>query len=87
MRAGIHEEHEMAILTSRVRAQGGSVVTTIPAEAARRMGICPGADLFWVEDGTGGYRVTAFDPARVGILRAHDAVMDEYRDVFASLAR
>jgi putative addiction module antidote len=77
----------MPILTSKARAQGGSVSTTIPAEAVRRMGLNPGDELYWVEDGMGGYHVSASDPARAAMLRAHAEIMDEYRDVFAALAK
>jgi putative addiction module antidote len=77
----------MAILTSKARTQGGSVSTTIPTEAIRRMGLEPGDELYWVEDGMGGYHVTASNPERAAMLRAHAEIMDEYRDVFAALAR
>jgi len=77
----------MAILTSKVRAQGGSASTTLPAEAARRMGVEPGDELFWIEDGAGGYRVSPISPERLAMLKAHDVVMAEYRDVFAALAK
>jgi putative addiction module antidote len=77
----------MAVLTSKARAQGGSISTTIPTEATRRMGVDPGDELFWVEDGAGGYHVTAANPERTAMLRAHAEIMDEYRDVFAALAK
>lgn len=77
----------MPVLTSRARAQGGSVSTTIPTEATRRMGLNPGDELFWVEDGMGGYHVTASNPERAEMLRVHAEIMDEYRDVFAALAK
>jgi putative addiction module antidote len=77
----------MPVLTSKARAQGGSVSTTIPTEATRRMGVNPGDELFWVEDGEGGYRVSASNPTRAAMLRAHGEIMDEYRDVFAALAK
>ena len=77
----------MPVLTSKARSQGGSVSTTIPTEATRRMGVNPGDELFWVEDGEGGYRVSPSNPARAAMLRAHAEIMDEYRDVFAALAK
>jgi hypothetical protein len=77
----------MPILTSKARAQGGSVSTTIPTEATRRMGVNPGDELYWVEDGMGGYHVSASSPARAAMLRSHAEIMDEYRDVFAALAK
>ena len=77
----------MSVLTSKARAQGGSVSTTIPTEATRRMGVTAGDELFWVEDGMGGYHVSASNPDRADMLRAHAEIMDEYRDVFAALAK
>jgi putative addiction module antidote len=75
------------LLTSKTRGQGGSVTTTIPAEVARKLGVQPGDELFWVEDGAGGYHVTPLDPATQEMLEAHEEIIREYRDVFAALAR
>jgi bifunctional DNA-binding transcriptional regulator/antitoxin component of YhaV-PrlF toxin-antitoxin module len=75
----------MPILTSKARAQSGVLSTTIPTEVARRMGVKSGDELFLVEDGSGGYHVSASNPERAAMLRAHAEVMDEYRDVFAAL--
>ena len=77
----------MPILTSKARAKGGSLFTTIPAEVIRRMGVKSGDELYWIEDGMGGYRVFASNPERTAMLRAHAEIMDEYRDVFAELAK
>jgi putative addiction module antidote len=77
----------MPILTSRARADGDSVSTTIPAEVIRRMGIKPGDELFWIEDGRGGYHVAASNPERAALLGAHAQIMDEHRDAFAALAK
>ena len=74
-------------LSSKARAQGGSVSTTIPTEVTRRMGVHPGDELYWVEDGTGGYHVTTVNPQRAAMLRAHEEVMTEYKEVFAALAK
>ena len=41
----------MAILVSKTRAQGASVVTTLPAEVARRLAVTAGQELEWIEDG------------------------------------
>jgi bifunctional DNA-binding transcriptional regulator/antitoxin component of YhaV-PrlF toxin-antitoxin module len=77
----------MHILTSKARAQGGSVSTTIPVEAARRMGVDPGDEIYWVSDGEGGYHVSVSNPTRASMLRAHGEIMDEHGDVFAALAK
>ena len=73
-------------ITSRTRQQGGSVTTTIPTEVARKMGLQPGEELFWVEDGSGGYHVAPMRPDIREILEAHEDVLAEYRQVFKSLA-
>ena len=76
----------MARLTSKTRAQGASVVTTLPAEVVRRLGIPPGHELDWIEDGMGGFRVVPHSPDLVEALGAHDRVMAEYDSVFRKLA-
>jgi bifunctional DNA-binding transcriptional regulator/antitoxin component of YhaV-PrlF toxin-antitoxin module len=73
-------------ITSRTRQQGGSITTTIPTEVTRKMGLRPGEELFWVEDGSGGYHVTPTRPGIRNILEAHEDVLTEYRDVFKALA-
>ena len=74
-------------LVSKARSQGGSVSTTIPTEAIRRMGVNPGDEIYWIEDGSGGYHVSPVSPERAAMLRAHEGIMKEYRDVFAALAK
>jgi antitoxin component of MazEF toxin-antitoxin module len=81
------QEFTMPVLMSKARRQGGSVSTTIPAEAARRMGVNGGTELVWVEDGLGGYHVSPSNPERMMMLQAHEEVMDEYKDVFAALIK
>ena len=73
-------------ITSRTRQQGGSVTTTIPTEVARKMGLQAGEELFWVEDGSGGYHIVPMRPDIREILEAHKDVLSEYRQVFKSLA-
>ena len=77
----------MSILTSRTRAQGASVVTTLPAEVARRLAIAPGQELEWIEDGMGGFRVIPHMPETAEALEAHTQVMAEYDGVFRALAK
>jgi len=77
----------MDILTSRTRAQGASVVTTLPAEVVRRLGIGPGDELEWIEDGLGGFRVAPHAPESVQVVEAHAKVMTEYDAVFRALAK
>ena len=35
------------VLKTKTRAQGGSVVATLPAEVARRLAVWPGQELYW----------------------------------------
>jgi antitoxin component of MazEF toxin-antitoxin module len=75
------------LLSTKARAQGGSLTTSIPAEVARRLGVAAGTDLFWVEDGQGGYRVYPGGDKTRRILEAHEEAISDYRDVFRELAK
>ena len=75
------------ILTSRIRAQGASDITTIPAEVVRRIGASAGQELAWIEDGMGGFRVVQHTPELAKALAAHEAIMAEYDSVFRELAK
>jgi putative addiction module antidote len=77
----------MTRLSSKTRAQGASVVTTLPAEVVRRLGIPPGEELDWIEDGMGGFRVVPHTPELAEALDAHEAIMAEYDSVFRELAK
>jgi bifunctional DNA-binding transcriptional regulator/antitoxin component of YhaV-PrlF toxin-antitoxin module len=74
-------------LTSRTRVQGASVVTTVPAEVVRRLGIPAGQELEWIEDGMGGFRVVPRSPELSEALDAHEEIMAEYDSVFRELAK
>jgi putative addiction module antidote len=75
------------LLTSKTLGQEGSVTVTIPIEVVRKLGLQPGDELFWVEDSTGGYHVTPLDPERQEMLKAHEEIIREYRDVFSALSK
>jgi hypothetical protein len=75
------------LLNTKARAQGGSLATSIPAEVARRLGLAPGTDLFWIEDGQGGYRVFPGGDKTRRILEAHEEAIIDYREVFSELAK
>lgn len=77
----------MQSLRSRTRAQGASVVTTLPAEVARRLGVAAGQELEWIEDGMGGFRVVPHTPEMGEALDAHAKIMAEYDSVFRALAK
>lgn len=77
----------MAILVSKTRAQGASVVTTLPAEVARRLSVTAGQELEWIEDGMGGFRVVPHAPDTAKALAVHEQIMAEYDAVFRALAK
>ncbi len=70
------------MLTSKARAQGASVVTTLPAEVVRRFGIRAGSELAWFEDGLGGFRVVAYPPELQAAMSTHEEIMANYDDLF-----
>jgi bifunctional DNA-binding transcriptional regulator/antitoxin component of YhaV-PrlF toxin-antitoxin module len=77
----------MSTLSSITRAQGASVVTTVPAEVVRRLGIPPGQRLHWIEDGLGGFRVVPHSEDLAEATSAHEEIMAEYDGVFRELAK
>ncbi len=76
----------MATLTTKTRAQGSSVVTTLPSEVVRRLGINAGEALSWVEDGMGGFHVSPHGPAVERLLDANERMMSRHGSVFRKLA-
>ncbi|HJR53939.1 MAG TPA: AbrB/MazE/SpoVT family DNA-binding domain-containing protein [Gemmatimonadota bacterium] len=62
------------------------MITTLPAEVARRLGIQPGQELEWLEDGMGGFRVVPHTAETAQALEAHARLMAEYDSVFRALA-
>ena len=77
----------MSTLSSTTRRQGASIVTTLPAEVVRRLGIPPGQRLDWIEDGMGGFRVVPHSAELEAASEAHEAIMAEYDAVFRELAK
>ena len=77
----------MSTLSSRTRAQGASIVTTLPAEVTRRLGITPGQALDWIEDGMGGFRVVRHSEPLAEALAIHEELMTEYDSAFRALAK
>jgi antitoxin component of MazEF toxin-antitoxin module len=77
----------MGSLTGKTRAQGASLVTILPAEVVRRLGIPAGQELEWIEDGLGGFRVVPDVGTLAEALHAHEAIMAEYDAVFRELAK
>ena len=75
------------IYKMKTRAQGGSIVATLPAEVTRRLAVQPGQTLYLRESGPGAYSISALDPEQVAALEAMEEVLVQYRDVFAALAK
>ena len=63
------------------------MVTTLPAEVARRLGLTAGQELEWIEDGLGGFRVVPHSAETAEALEAHAKIMGEYDSVFRALAK
>jgi antitoxin component of MazEF toxin-antitoxin module len=74
------------ILSTKVRAQGGSLVTSIPETVVHEMRLAAGSEVFWVKDGQGGYRVFPDSAKARTILEAHEEEVDHHSDVFRDLA-
>jgi bifunctional DNA-binding transcriptional regulator/antitoxin component of YhaV-PrlF toxin-antitoxin module len=74
-------------LISKTRVQGASVITTLPAEVVRRLGLPAGQELEWIEDGLGGFRVVPHSPETAAALEAHERIMAEYDSAFRALAK
>jgi len=77
----------MPAIISKTRAQGASLVTTLPAEVVRRLAIPAGQELEWIEDGMGGFRVVPHNPEMAAALEAHERIMSEYDAAFRALAK
>ena len=77
----------MSTISSTTRSQGASLVTTLPAEVVRRLGIPPGQRLNWIDDGLGGFRVVPHSDELGEAVEAHEAIMAEYDSVFRRLAK
>lgn len=77
----------MATLVSKLRSQGASTITTVPSEITRRLSVKDGDSLAWVEDGSGGFRVSRFSADTAAAVEQHEAIMDEFDSVFRALAK
>jgi len=75
----------MPALTSRTHAQGTTIVTTLPAEVTRRLGIEVGQELAWIEDGMGGFRVVRHSAPLAEALAVQEELMVVYDGVFRDL--
>ena len=69
---------------STLRATGGSITTTVPAEVVQELGARAGQSLQWVREPGGAYRILLTEPDP--ILEAAEEVLAMYRPVFAALA-
>lgn len=63
------------------------MITTIPAEVVRRLGLSTSQELEWIEDGLGGFRVVPASAALSEAMEAHGHIMAEYDGVFRELAK
>ncbi|MEO7039460.1 MAG: hypothetical protein ABI186_05450 [Candidatus Elarobacter sp.] len=63
------------------------MVTTLPGEVTRRLGLTAGQELDWIEDGLGGFRVVPHSEELASAIAAHEQIMAEYDSVFRQLAK
>jgi bifunctional DNA-binding transcriptional regulator/antitoxin component of YhaV-PrlF toxin-antitoxin module len=74
------------IISTKIRMRSGSMITPIPDEVVRRLGVKPGEALYWIEPESGHFVVSTLDPETVEALRISEEVTAKYRDVLKSLA-
>lgn len=74
------------IISTKIRMNSGSMVTSIPNEVVRRLGVKPGDALYWIEQESGHFVVSTLDPETVEALRISEEASTKYRGVLKSLA-
>ena len=79
-------EVDRMVATVKLRKQGGSLAVTLPKAVVRELGVRAGGVVHFVQTGPGEYRITPYDPETVAALKAHEKIMDEYREAFRALA-
>ncbi len=77
----------MFSILSKTRVQGASVVTTLPAEVVRRLGLIAAQELEWIEDGLGGFRVVPHAAETASAVDAHTRIMTDFDAAFRALAK
>ena len=70
----------------KVRKVGNSLGVTLPAAAARMLGVAEGAVLH-LTPAPDGFRLTPHDPAFAAGMAAADSFMARYRNALRSLAK
>ena len=70
----------------KVRRVGNSLGVTLPAAAARMLGVAEG-DALHLTPSPDGFRLTAHDPAFVAAMEATEGFMARYRNALRSLAK
>lgn len=73
---------------TEVRGGSGSLITIVPADVARSLGLSDGMELFWVIDDQGGCRISVAGGERARrIVDAHEDAIALYSNVFRELAK
>ena len=70
----------------KVRKVGNSLGVTLPAAAARMLGVAEG-DALHLTPSPDGFRLTAHDPAFAAAMEAAEGFMARYRNALRSLAK
>ena len=70
----------------KVRKVGNSLGLTLPAAAARMLGVAEG-DALYLTPTPDGFRITALDPVFAAGMQAAEGFMARYRNALRSLAK
>jgi len=71
----------------KVRKIGNSLGVVLPKEAAQRLNVAEGSEIYLTEAPDGSYRLTAYDPGfEVKMAKAED-IMRRYRNTLRTLSK
>ena len=71
----------------KIRKFGNSLGVILPKEVITRLNSNDGDKLFLIEDASGGYRLTAFDPAFEKKMAIADDILGRYKNTLRELAK
>ena len=71
----------------KIRKFGNSLGVILPKEVLARLKSSEGERLFLVEDASGAYRLTAYDPNFESKMAAAEDIMSRYRNTLRELAK
>ena len=71
----------------KIRKFGNSLGVILPKEVITRLNSNDGDKLFLIEDASGDYRLTAFDPAFEKKMAIADGILGRYKNTLRELAK